>query len=131
MINCVCPEGTEWNGNKCVACSGGKTWEPFVGCVCPTGYFFAGSRCEKVSQIRCGNIPNAFWDGVQCVCHEGFEVFGMQCVCESNVIVGNRCEKCAHKINSEWKYGACRCKLGYTQYDTECLPNQVGTDSPN
>ena len=26
LINCVCPEGTEWNGEKCLVCGGGKIW---------------------------------------------------------------------------------------------------------
>ena len=26
MVNCICPEGTEWNGAKCLACEGGKSW---------------------------------------------------------------------------------------------------------
>lgn len=45
LINCLCPEGTQWNGQKCLACTGGKIWQPFAGCVCPTGYFFSGARC--------------------------------------------------------------------------------------
>lgn len=131
MINCVCPEGTEWNGDKCLACSGGKSWEPFVGCVCPTGSFFTGTRCDRINEFRCGLIPNGFWDGVQCVCHEGFDVVGLQCVCDG-VIVGKRCDRCAHRPNSEWSFGSCRCKPGYTLYNTqECLPNQVGSDSPD
>jgi hypothetical protein len=129
LINCVCPEGTEWNGDRCIACTGGKTWEPFIGCVCPTGYYFSGSRCERIAQSRCNLIPNALWDGLQCVCHEGFDVVGMQCVCDG-VVKGSRCDRCAHRPNSEWSFGSCRCKDGYTLFGDECLGNQVGSDTP-
>ena len=131
-VNCVCPEGTEWNGDKCLGCSSGRTWQPFVGCICPTGSFFIGTRCEKVDQTRCESIPNSFWDGYQCNCHEGFKVDGMFCSCDG-VIIGSRCDRCAHRPNSEWKYGECRCRPGYTLYQNsgsipECLANQVGND---
>ena len=99
MINCICPEGTEWNGNTCLSCENGKSWYPFEGCQCPTGSFFSGLRCDKVTQSRCSLIPNSLWDGHQCVCHEGFEAVGMQCTCDG-VVIGNRCDRCAHRPNS-------------------------------
>ena len=54
----------------------------------------------------------------------------MQCVCEG-VVMGNRCDKCAHRPNSEWRYGQCRCKAGYNLINTECLANQIGTNVPS
>lgn len=81
MIRCVCPEGTEWNSEQCLRCSGGKQWEPFEGCKCATGYFFIGSKCERINNNRCLNVPNAFWDGHQCLCHEGFSSVGLACHC--------------------------------------------------
>ena len=45
-------------------------------------------------------------------------------------MIANQCQKCAHRPNSLWKYGQCRCIKGYTLYGTECLPNNVGSDSP-
>ena len=35
-------------------------------------------NCLKID--RCLNIPNSFLDGLQCVCHEGFEVIGLHSV---------------------------------------------------
>ena len=82
-----------------------------------------------MNATRCGLIPNALWDGTQCVCHEGFHVFGMGCNCDG-VVVSGRCDRCAHKPNSEWRYGECRCKPGYTDFKTECLGNQIGHNKP-
>lgn len=53
----------------------------------------------------------------------------MQCICDG-VIIGQRCDRCAHRPNSEWKFGICQCNTGYTLYGTECLGNQVGSDDP-
>ena len=52
-----------------------------------------------MTQTRCTLVNYAIWDGLQCVCHEGFDVIGLQCVCEG-VVEDNKCNKCAHKLNS-------------------------------
>ena len=54
----------------------------------------------------------------------------MQCQC-NGVIVANKCNKCAHIENSEWKFGSCRCKPGYNLFGNECLKNHAGNDSPD
>ena len=82
-----------------------------------------------MNQNRCLTVPGAFWDGVQCVCHEGFNIIGLGCFCEG-VTKGNFCDRCAHRPNSEWKYGECQCKQGYTLFSGECLGNFEGKDQP-
>ena len=57
--NCVCPSGN-WNGLRCVTCSGGKTWNTDINnCKCPEGKTWASrsqsceANCSEL-QIRQG-----------------------------------------------------------------------------
>ena len=123
LIQCICPEGTGWNGLQCVTCGGGQIWDLYEGCKCPEGSFFKGDQCEQPSHQRCALIPNANWRNSKCLCDPGFTVIGYQCICKG-VPFEHSCDRCAHRPNSEWNYGVCQCLTGYTLYGTECLPNQ-------
>ena len=46
-------------------------------------------------------------------------------------MIGDRCDRCAYLLNSEWKYGKCRCIDGYTLYHDECVRNSPGNDNPS
>ena len=54
----------------------------------------------------------------------------MQCLCKG-IIINNKCDRCAHLPNSEWKYGRCQCLNGYTLYNGICALNSVGNDKPS
>ena len=44
--------------------------------------------------------------------------------------MGNRCDRCAHQPNSEWKFGQCQCRQGYTLYHDQCVSNSdMGNDN--
>ena len=125
LLQCLCPSGTGWSGKECVRCGQGQIWDTYEGCTCPTGFFFAGDQCERVAQDRCINIPNALWNAAlsNCMCYPGYTVVGQQCICKG-VPYENFCDRCSFRPNSQWKFGMCQCKTGYTQFGSECLPNQ-------
>ena len=111
---------------QCVTCGGGQIWNLYEGCQCPPGKFFQGDKCETVDRQRCTLIPNANWNvGLnQCLCDPGFSIVGKSCICRDGVPYEHFCDRCAHRPHSEWRFGVCQCKTGYTLYGTECLPNQ-------
>ena len=83
-----------------------------------------GAQCEKPASNMCKLIPNAYFDNTKnlCLCYPGFSVIGYQCICKG-VPFENFCDRCAHRPNSEYFHGICKCVQGYTLYGTECLPN--------
>lgn len=94
----------------------------------------SGARCERPVANMCRLIPNANWDSAKqmCLCDPGFSVVGYQCVCRG-VAFDRYCDRCAHRPNSEFYFGICRCRQGFTLYGSECLPdasdgNNTATD---
>ena len=125
VLQCVCPKGTGWSGKECVVCAGGQIWNMQDGCTCPEGFFMSGARCERPAANMCKLIPNAYWNGNRqlCLCNPGFSVVGYQCVCKTGVQYENFCDRCSYRPNSEFYFGICRCKTGYTNINGQCLPN--------
>ena len=77
-------------------------------------------------------IPNAYWDKTQnmCLCDPGFTVNGYSCICKG-IPFDHYCDRCAFRPHSEFYYGICQCKKGYTLYGNECLPDlDDGDDNP-
>ena len=99
LSRCRCSEGEGWNGERCIACGGGKVWTAFIGCQCKEGSFEVGINCHTIGEERCSLIPNSAWSGGECSCSEGYDAVGLQCLCRG-VQVGNRCDRCAHLPHS-------------------------------
>ena len=66
----ACPKGSNWDGNRCRTCYGGKIWNESVSvCACPKGHTWSGSKCiepeEGLSNLRtCGALSSNFNLGV-------------------------------------------------------------------
>ena len=127
-MKCCCPDNYIWNGQQCIACTGGRIYQNGR-CVCPPGYYWKDDKCFKPGDEKCYNIDNAKWNGTHCVCLPGFSVIGYQCVCKG-LDLGDSCDRCFHKPHSYYYYGMCRCKDGYYEINGQCHERDPNPPTP-
>lgn len=78
-FTCDCPTGTRWNGTFCIRerlCTGGSILNTDTNqCVCPDGSYMLNGYCQTSS---CTGGQK--WNGVACVCEDGYNWNGTYCL---------------------------------------------------
>lgn len=120
LSRCICANSNFWNGNLCVKCGLGQQFSGHYGCFCPVGTFYDGNGCTTPGASNCSAIANSNWNGSHCVCQQGFSAIGYACACQG-LAVGNYCDQCFNKPNSQYLFGTCQCNRGYYEHQGACL----------
>lgn len=121
VSQCVCAQGTFWNGNICLQCSSGQSYQINSGCFCPKGTFLNNGSCSPIQVNQCASVTNSIWDGKACVCNSGYSIIGVQCVCQGLAISSTYCDRCYSKPNSTWINGICQCNQGFSDIEGKCV----------
>lgn len=106
-FTCECPIGSVWNGTFCVrqkVCAGGSYLDKETNqCVCSDGSIMRNGYCQP-SPCSGGQT----WNGVSCVCDEGYNWNGSVCLLCINGQKWNAVAKsCLCEVNYVWNGNFC------------------------